>query len=108
MADFKNGSVKISNNIIDQLIAESAMKVDGVDQVIGYKGQKIDSKKKDGIVSVINGSNMDVAISLVLKTNQNIYGVCEDVQKSVKEQIKTMLGLNVKNVNVIVKEVLNA
>lgn len=106
MADFKNGSVKISNNIIDQLIAESALKVDGVDKVIGYKNQKIESKKKDGIISVINGQNMDVALSLVLKSNIDIYGVCENVQKTIKEQIETMLGLNVKNINVIVKEVL--
>ncbi|MGF0039967.1 Asp23/Gls24 family envelope stress response protein [Peptoniphilaceae bacterium SGI.131] len=107
MTDFKNGSVKISNNIIDQLIAESALKVEGVASVLGYKNKKVEAKRKDGIVSVIDGSQMDIALNLVLSTKSNIYDVCENVQKNVKEQIKTMLGLTVKNVNIIVKEVID-
>ena len=104
MTEFKHGSVKIANNIIDQLIAESALRVEGVESVIGYKNQKIDSKKKDGIVSVIKGDTMDIAISVILNTDQKIYEIAENIQKTIKEQVKVMLNIDVNNVNVIVKE----
>ena len=104
MTDFNNGSVKISNNIIDQLIAESAIRVEGVESVIGYKNQKIDYKKKDGIVSVVNGGSISIALSVILSTDQKIYEVCENIQKTVKEQVNVMLNLDVESVNVIVKD----
>ena len=104
MTDFNNGSVKISNNIIDQLIAESALRVEGVESVIGYKNQKIDYKKKDGIVSVVSGGSISIALSVILSTDQQIYEVCENIQKTVKEQVNVMLNLDVESVNVIVKD----
>lgn len=104
MTDFNNGSVKVSNNIIDQLIAESALRVEGVESVIGYKNQKMDYKKKDGIVSVVDGGNISIALSVILSTDQKIYEVCENIQKIIKEQVKVMLNLDVTSVNVIVKD----
>lgn len=105
MTDFKNGSVKISNTIIDQLIAESALKVEGVEAVIGYKDHKVESKKKEGIVSVIDGNRIEVALTVLLNTDKKVYEIAENVQKSIKEQVKVMLNLDVTNVNVIVKDI---
>ena len=104
MTDFKNGSVKISNNIIDQLIAESALKVEGVESVIGYNSKKMDLKKKEGIVSVIDGNTIDIGLSVILNTDKKIYEVAESIQSTIKEQIKVMLNLDVTNVNVCVKD----
>lgn len=106
MTDFKNGSVKIANEIVDQLIAESALKVEGVDSVIGYKNQKVDYKKKEGIVSIIDQGKMEVALTLVLDGNSIIYDTCEAVQKNVQEQLDVMLGLDVTKVNIVVKDVI--
>lgn len=103
MTDFKNGSVKISNDIIDQLIAESALQVENVDSVIGYKNKRIEKNKKDGIVSVIKENSINIALSIIVEGNHDIYSIAENVQKTIKEQIQTMLGLEVKNINVIVK-----
>lgn len=103
MTEFKNGSVKISNDIIDQLIAEIALQVEGVDYVLGYKNKKVEKNKKEGIVSVINDNKIDIALTVVIKEEADIYKICENVQNNIKEQINVMLGLDVEKVNVIVK-----
>lgn len=105
MTDFKNGSVKVSNDIIDQLIAESALHVDGVAQVLGYKSGKIDKKQKDGIVTVVHDNTIEIALTLLVEEGKNIYSTVEKVQESVKENVTQMLGLQVHKVNVIVKDI---
>ncbi len=105
MTEFKNGSVKISNIIIDQLIAESALQVEGTEVVVGYNGKRVDPKKKEGIVTVIKGTNIDIALTVILNTDQKIYEICEAIQKSIKEQVKVMLNLDARNINIFVKDV---
>lgn len=103
MTDFKNGSVKISNDIIDQLIAETALQVDGVVSVTGYRNKKLEKNKKDGITSIISDNNIDITLAIEVEKNNDVYNVAENVQKSVKEQIKIMLGLDVNEIDVTVK-----
>lgn len=105
MTDFKYGSVKISNDIIDQLVAESALQVEGVLHVHGYKNGKLDKSKKDGIVTVIFDNTIEIALTVTISQEKNIYEVVEKLQESVKEQIHTMLGFDVKEVNVFVKSI---
>ncbi|MDO5026524.1 MAG: Asp23/Gls24 family envelope stress response protein [Tissierellia bacterium] len=105
MTDFKNGSVKISNIIIDQLIAESALKVEGVKAVVGYHDKRVDTKKKDSVISEINGTDMKISLSLILDTNKKINEVAENVQKTIKEQVKVMLNLDVSEVKIYVKNI---
>lgn len=107
MNSFKYGSVKISNDIIDQLIAETVLRVDGVNEVLGYKDQVIDLKKKDSIVSVINGDTMTTAVTVNIDEDRNIQKVCENAQKEVIKQIRTMLGLKVTKVNIIVNDLVS-
>ncbi len=104
MTDFNNGSVRISNDIIDQLIAESALQVEGVEDVIGYKNKKIDKNKKEGIVAVVQDNTIKVALTVILKAESELHKIAENVQKSVSEQIETMLGIKVLEVNVFVKD----
>lgn len=103
MTDFKNGSVKISNDIIDQLIAETALQVDGVVSVTGYRNKKLEKNKKDGITSVINDNSIDISLAIEVEKNNDVYSVAENVQKSIQEQIKVMLGLDANEVDVLVK-----
>lgn len=105
MTDFKNGSVKISNAIIDQLIAESALRVEGVKSVVGYNGEKVDTKKKDSVISEINGTDMNISLSIILNTNQKIYEIAQNVQKTIKEQVKVMLNLDANDIKVCVKDI---
>lgn len=105
MADFNNGSVKVSHNIIEQLIAETALQVEGVKNVIGYKGNKIEKNKKDGVVAVVDNNNIKIALSVALEGMKDIYTTTEKIQKSITEQIHTMLGFDVKEVNVFIKSV---
>lgn len=105
MTDFKNGSVKVSNDIIEQLIAETALQVEGVKNVIGYKNNKIEKNKKDGVVAVLDDNNIKIALSVDLDGFEKVYEVSEKIQKSVKDQVHTMLGFDVKEVNVFVKNV---
>lgn len=105
MADFKHGSVKVSNDIIDQLVAESALQVDGVNAVLGYRNGKLEKKNKDALVAVVVDNTMEVALSILVKKDVNVYQVAEKVQKNVKEQINTILGFDVLEVNVFVKHI---
>lgn len=105
MTDFNNGSVKVSHNIIEQLIAETALQVEGVKNVIGYKGNKIEKNKKDGVVAVVDNNNIKIALSVALEGMKDIYTTTEKIQKSITEQIHTMLGFDVKEVNVFIKSV---
>lgn len=105
MADFNNGSVKVSHSIIEQLIAETALQVEGVKNVIGYKGNKIEKNKKDGVVAVVDNNNIKIALSVALEGMKDIYTTTEKIQKSITEQIHTMLGFDVKEVNVFIKSV---
>ncbi|MGY3776556.1 Asp23/Gls24 family envelope stress response protein [Helcococcus sueciensis] len=104
MTDFNNGSVRISNDIIDQLIAESALQVEGVEDVIGYKNKKIEKNKKEGIVAVVKDNTIKVGLTVILKSGAELQKVAENVQKSISEQIETMLGIKVLEVNVFVKD----
>lgn len=105
MTDFNNGSVKVSHNIIEQLIAETALQVEGVKHVIGYKGNKIEKNKKDGVIAVVDDNDIKIALSVSLDGMKDIYATTEKIQKSINEQIHTMLGFDVKEVNVFVKSV---
>lgn len=106
MTDFKNGSVRISNDIIDQLIAESALQIEGVENVIGYKHKKIDHNKKEGIVSVVVDNTIRIALTVVLSTKEDLIKTIEKIQKTISEQINTMLGLEVLEVDVFVKNII--
>lgn len=105
MTQFKHGSVKISNDIIDQLIAETALQVENVKEVVGYKNKKVDKSKKEGIVTVISENKISIALNIIVSSSEGIYQTAEKVQTSISEQVNTMLGLEVKDVNVIVKKI---
>lgn len=105
MTDFNNGSVRISNDIIDQLIAESALQVEGVEDVIGYKNKKIEKNKKEGIVAVVKDNTIKIALTVILNSDTELQKIAENVQKSISEQIETMLGIKVLEVNVFVKDI---
>lgn len=105
MTEFKHGTVKISNDIIDQLIAETALQVDGVASVSGYRNGKLEKNKKDGIATVIYDNKTEIAITVKIEKDKNIYDVVEKIQKSITEQINTILGFEVLKVNVFVKDI---
>lgn len=104
MTEFKNGSVKISNIIIDQLIAESALKVEGVKTVIGYNGERVDTKRKDSIKSEITNNEISISLSVILNTDQKIYEIAESVQNTIREQIKVMLNLDANDIEVSIRD----
>ncbi len=105
MTEFKNGSVKISNIIIDQLIAESALKVEGVKTVIGYNGERVDTKRKDSIKSEITNNEISISLSVILNTDQKIYEIAESVQNTIREQIKVMLNLDANDIEVSIRDI---
>lgn len=105
MKDFKNGSVKISNDVIDQLIGEIALRVDGVVRVSGYMNNALDKVSQNKIRTQIEGKNLSTVVTVTLKQEYKLIDVAENIQKEIKKQIKTMLGLNVDHVHVRVKNI---
>lgn len=104
MQKFKGGTVQVANDVIDVIIASTALKVDDVEAVRGYDEKKnrlqmgadkyIQTQVEGGILST------DIMISVVL--NRPIVDIVEDVQKSIISQVESMLGLKCKDINVTV------
>ncbi len=105
MTNFKNGSVKISNDIINQLIAETTLRIEGVQRVLGYKNNVLDTVSKDKIDTSIDGKDLSTQVTITVKPDVNILNVTENIQKEIKKQIRTMLGLDVVKINVVVKDI---
>lgn len=103
MNEFQNGTVRVSNDIIDLLIAETALRQEGVHSVYGYRDKSIEKRRKDGIVAVVQGSDIQIAVSISIESDAHIQNTAQAVQEAIVREIRTMLGLNVQAVNVIVK-----
>ena len=103
MKNYENGSIKISNDVIDQLIAEITLRVDGVVRVSGYKNNSIDMMSQNRIKTEINGSSLTTIVTVTLDEEYKVIDVAENIQKEIKKQIKTMLGLDVLAVHVRIK-----
>ena len=104
------GSVTFNNDVIATIAGLATVDipgiagmsgsiVSGVTELLGKKnltkGVKVEVEEKD----------CKVHLNVVIEYGCKIPEVCENVQKSVKEAIETMTGLNAKEVNIYIQGV---
>ncbi len=105
MANEKFGSIQVSNQIVEQIVAESALKTNGVYKVIGYANQKFEKYNKDALSISDSDGEKEITICIVVNSDSTVIEVAENVQKNIASEIYSMLRLNVNKINVIVKSI---
>ncbi len=106
-ASFKNGSVKISNDIITLIAAMAALEVEDVVSLNGTTEAELEEKIKKqsvkGIAIEFKEGQIKVDLHLILAFQAKIPEVARKVQENVVKQIDVMTGLTVTEVNVVVE-----
>lgn len=104
-----NGTVKISDEIIINIAGFSALETEGVDSVIGFSNDAINSSKSvtdpKSITMAFKDNDLDINMIIDVKYGYSIPDVCLQVQNSIKEQIKSMTGLNTRDINILVNNI---
>ena len=110
MISYEGGNVMFSPDVVATIAGIATLKVngvagmsggitDGIVQILGIKNFK------KGVKAEINGNDVTVSMSIVMRYDANMQNVCMKIQSDVKEAIETMTGLGVAGVNVIVQGV---
>lgn len=93
------GTVKVSNEVIDYLIARTALKVKGVREVRGLKNDKLQKNAKNWIHTKVTDDTLETELTIKVEPGYPIIEVVERVQDRVAEIVKSMLGLETTSVN---------
>lgn len=98
------GVVKVSKDVILNIIGLAALDVEGVDSVDGFRHSM---NKEDFIVNDNRGINMEminkdlyINLGVVIKMDYEIPEVAEKIQNNISKEINEMTGLNVKEINI--------
>lgn len=99
------GEVKIASDVVATIAALAASEVDGVASMSGNITNEIISKLgmknvSRGVKVLMEEGSVRVDMSLNMKYGYSIPKVLEQVQERVSQQIETMTGLVVPEVNV--------
>lgn len=99
------GQVQIADEVIAVIAGLASTEVDGVIQMSGNITNEIVSmlgmkNLSRGVKVDINGEEVEVKLSLVLRYGISIPETSREVQEKVKNAIETMTGLTVTNVHI--------
>ncbi|MBQ7974753.1 MAG: Asp23/Gls24 family envelope stress response protein [Clostridia bacterium] len=106
-----SGNIKISNDVVAAIAGISAEEVKGVAHMYtslsGAIAEKLGSKKNQskGVKVVIGEQGIAVDLIIVAQYGVRLRDVSEAVQRNVRENVETMTGMNVTEVNVRVEGV---
>ena len=92
------GKILISNEIIAAIAGKAAIEVEGVMSLSGLR-------KGKAVAVQVNGQDVRIAIALVVKMGVRLHDVAHEVQQKINSAVETMVGLNVKEVNVRVNAI---
>ncbi len=107
------GKVVFAEDVVATIASLAAAEVEGVYGLSGRAfeglGEKLGKKSyTKGIKVEVGSVECAVDMTLIVKYGFRIQEVCQNVQKSVKNAIETMTGLNVVEVNISVNSVIFA
>ncbi len=102
-----NGNVQISDEVIAVVSSVASMEIEGVcgmassfsSGIAELMGKKTYSK---GVKSSIEGNDVKIIVSIIVKYGCKIQEVAWKVQQNVKEAVENMTSLNVTAVDVCV------
>ncbi|MDO5047350.1 MAG: Asp23/Gls24 family envelope stress response protein [Anaerococcus sp.] len=97
---FVNGSVKIADEILDQIAIGASTDINGVfNQEDSYNFNKKNPRSKVKKV----GEKLHFKLTVNLNENVNVMKTVKDIQKNVKNVVENMTGLPVDRVDVTVE-----
>lgn len=104
------GKVQISEEVVASIAALAVKEVEGIhstvgsitNELVGKLGVKNISK---GVKAVIDRENVMIDMNINMRFGYNIFSQCNLLQDKVKETVYNMTGLNVKEVNLRVVDV---
>jgi len=106
--DEKNGSIKISEDVIASIAVTAALEIDGVVRVAQKMSGQVKSiipniKPTSHGVSVVRTDNgLDLTVPLVVSHGCKIKEISVAVQQNVIDAVSNMTGIAVSRVNIIV------
>ena len=100
-----SGELKIANEVVAIIAALAATEVEGVVSLVGNATHEIIAKQglrsqSRGINVAVDGTEVTVQISLIIKYGYSVPDVSAKVQERVKNAIENMAGLQVRSVDV--------
>lgn len=99
-----NRSLRVSEDVIIDIIANSALEVDGVAAIARAKKNptKFITKNKNtrNIKIELAGDVLAVTVGIIIKSSAKAVVTAENVQDKVKSSVQNMLNLTVTKVNV--------
>ena len=99
--NFKDGSVKIADEVLDQIAIQAANDVYGVHEENSDEGFIHSLQAKTTKTSIRNvGGNLVIDLDLSLNKNVNVRKTVKKIQENVKNVVETMTGLSVSKINV--------
>ena len=104
------GVIQIADDVIASIVGLAVTEVDGISKLTGGISSDIISKLgknslAHGVRVLIEGQQIKVDVSIIVKFGYNIVAVSHEIQEKVKSTLMTMTGLECKSVNVRVSSV---
>lgn len=101
----KQGTIKISEDVITTIAGLAAAEVSGIagmsGSITGELVEKLGRKNiSKGIKADVNGNQVTIDINTIVEYGVNIHEVAVALQNNIKNVIKNMTGLDVVGVNV--------
>lgn len=100
-----NSSLKISDDVIAEIISNAVMEVDGVAGIAKAKKNPIKSamkkdRRKSDIRTELVGDVLEITVGIIIKGDAKAVSTAENVQNKIKSSVQNMLNLTVTKVNV--------
>ena len=106
-----NKSLRVSEDVIIEIIANAAMEVDGVAAIARRKKKPTrlltNNKNTRAIKIELRGDVLAVRLGVILRNGAKAVGTAEKIQDKVKSSVQSMLSLTVTKVDVNVVNVLS-
>lgn len=103
-----NGVVKISKDVILNIIGLAALEIEGVDRVEGFKHavnkDNFIVNENKGIKMEIIDSELYISMGIVVKMNYEIPEIAEKIQNNISKEVNEMTGLSVKEINLDIND----
>lgn len=99
---FENGTVKISNDIINKIASTTTLEIDGVCALAGTLGEKIIDANRGATRAVqvqVGRDFVNINVNVILKMGVRIPEVTKNIQSKIKENVENFTGLTVSQVN---------
>ncbi len=102
---FRNGQVKIANDILDQLAIRASEEVNGVYGI--NSDQHKHNQKANSPKAVVNNydGRLHIDLTVNLDKNVNVRKTVKNIQENVIRVIESMTGIEVARVNVSIPKI---